>query len=329
MDLIPPVRLTLAHVPTPLEPLTRLPALGGAEVWIKRDDLTGVALSGNKVRKLEFLAADALERGADTLITCGAVTSNHARATAVVAARLGLHSHLLLRGEDERPRRGNLLLDTLLGSSLEFITSEQWQARDALMATAAERLAAEGRRGYVIPEGGSNHLGAMGYAIGVAELLEQEQELGLRISRIVHAVGSGGTTAGIALGLAAAGREEVDVVGVAVCDDAAYFNDAVARIADSTVAAGYVPSPIRRRTRWRILEGFKGEGYGIASPDGIELIQEVARHEGVFLDPVYTGKAFAGMLAELGNSAPSGGATVFLHTGGIFGLFSFADQLSV
>ena len=328
MDLLPPVRLTLAHVPTPLEPLTRLPALGRREVWIKRDDLTGVALSGNKVRKLEFLAADALERGADTLITCGAVTSNHARATAVVAARLGLHSHLVLRGDDERPRRGNLLLDTILGASLQFISTEEWRERDAIMAAAAERLSVDGRRGYVIPEGGSNHLGAMGYAIQVAELLQQEQELGLRIGRIVHAVGSGGTTAGIALGLAAAGREDVDVVGVAVCDDAAYFDDVISRIADSTVAAGYVPSPIRRDARWRVLEGFKGDGYGAADPEGIELIRDVARYEGVFLDPVYTGKAFAGMLGEIESGAPAGGTTVFLHTGGVFGLFSFANELS-
>lgn len=329
LDLLPPVRLTLAHTPTPLEPVSRIEVPGGMELWIKRDDMTGVGLSGNKIRKLEFLAADALERGADTLITCGATTSNHARATAVVAARLGLQCHLVLRGEDTRPRTSNLLLDDLLGATFEFIDHETWKERDDVMQRAANRREAEGGRAAIIPEGGSNALGSMGYAAGgIVELLEQEKALGLTVGSIVHAVGSGGTTAGLALGLAAAGRTDIDVIGMAVCNDSAYFDARIAQILDDTVTAGYATREVRERARWRILDAYQGAGYGKTDDAGIARIREVARSEGLLLDPVYTGKAFTGMLDEAQAGRLGGdGTTVFLHTGGVFGLFAFADVL--
>ena len=184
MRLTPPPRHSLARLPTPLEPLARVGAERGLDLWVKRDDLTGAALTGNKIRKLEFLVADALEQQADVLVTCGAVTSNHARATAIAAARVGLSSHLFLRGEPPDPPDGNLVLDRMVGAGTTFITPEQWIARDALMADYADALLREGRSAYVIPEGGSNACGSMGYAVAAWELLEQAREQGIDVRRI-------------------------------------------------------------------------------------------------------------------------------------------------
>jgi D-cysteine desulfhydrase len=299
------------------------------DVWVKRDDLTGTAVTGNKVRKLEFLVAAALQERADVLVTCGAVNSNHARATAVSAARMGITSHLLLRGEPDDPPGGNLLLDRYLGAETTFITPDEWPDRDGLMQDIVARLAAEGRRGYAIPEGGSNGLGCLGYVVGALEILEQARVEGIDVRRIVHASGSGGTTAGLALGVAAAEREDVEVVGVAVCDDAAYFDARVGEICDEAAEAGYVTPALRERTKWRIVEGYKGAGYGKTTPEDLQQLAAVARKEGVFLDPVYTGKAWQGLVGEakagrLGHE----GSTVFLHTGGIFGLFAYATEIA-
>lgn len=328
LDILPPVRLTLAHVPTPLEPLARSPLFEGIELWAKRDDMTGVALTGNKVRKLELLCADALEKGCDTLVTCGAVTSNHARATAVAAARLGLACVLVLRGRDRRPSEGNLLLDRLCGAEPRFIQPSAWSDREQIMASVAEEIAGRGGRAYVIPEGGSSHVGTMGYALCVRELLEQEAELGIRIDSVVHACGSGGTTAGLSLGFAAAGRDDVDVVGIAVCNDQPYFDGVIRRLHGECAHAGFVSEGVAARASWRVLDGYKGLGYAKPGPDDLDLIRRVAREEGLFLDPVYTVKAMGGLLHEAGAGRIGGrGAAVFLHTGGIFGLFSFAAEL--
>jgi D-cysteine desulfhydrase len=311
-------RRSLANLPTALERLDRISAELDAEIWVKRDDLTGSALSGNKVRKLEYLLGEALEQGADVLVTCGAVTSNHCRATAVAAARCGLSSHLVLRGVQPELPDGNLLLDRLVGAETTFITEAQWREREAIMAAIAEDLRRAGRTPYVIPEGGSNAVGALGYVEGARELREQAEAAGLDVRRVVHATGSGGTTAGLALGFA--GRPDVDVIGVAVCDDRAYFDEVVGRIVRA-VDADAAPA-------WTILEGYKGVGYAQATRDELAFYAHVARTEGLILDPVYTGKAFRALYEEIKAGRWQGdGATVFLHTGGIFGLFSFAREL--
>lgn len=329
MHFLPPVHLPLARLPTPLERLTRLSADLGLDLWVKRDDLTGTDLTGNKVRKLSFLAAEALERGADTLVTCGAVTSNHARATALVAARLGLGSHLLLRGEPEDPPQGNLLLDRFVGAAITFFPPSEWQDRDLRLGALATSLRASGRRPYVIPEGGSNALGSLGYALAVRELLEQARDLGVEVRRVVHATGSAGTTAGLALGCAVAGRDDIDVIGVAVCDDRAYFDRRVREILDQAVGLWYVDHETRERARWCILEGHQGRGYAKTTPEEMDALAAVARREGLLLDPVYTGKAFLGLLSEARAGRFSGpGSTVFLHTGGLFGLFGFGREVA-
>jgi D-cysteine desulfhydrase len=316
-------RVRLANLPTPLQRLDRLSAELGAELWVKRDDLTGCALSGNKVRKLETLCGEALAQGADTLVTCGAVTSNHARATAVAAARLGMGSHLVLRGEPRRPPDGNLLLDRLLGAGTTFISAEAWPRRSAILAEVAERLRAGGRRPYVIPEGGSNAVGAWGYVRAAAEIADDARRAGLELRRVVHAIGSGGTTAGLALGFA--GTPGVEVLGVAVCDDRATFDAVVGRICEAFRGRGW--GPAEGTPRWRILEGYQGAGYARTTPEEMAFLARVARSEGLVLDPVYTGKALRGLVEELRAGRLDGGATVFVHTGGLYGLFSFADAV--
>jgi len=329
MALRLPIRAPLARTPTPLEQLSRTGRALELDLWIKRDDLTGAALSGNKIRKLEFLVAEALQQRADTLITCGAVNSNHARATAVAAARVGLRSHLVLRGEEPDPPHGNLLLDRLVGAAATFIPPEQWPDRDTIMEEIAGRHAGKGGRAYAIPEGGSNALGCLGYVVCAQEILEQERLEGLDVKRVVHATGSGGTTAGLALGMAAAGRDDVEVIGVAVCDDRAYFDAKVGAICDAALAAGTIDADIRARARWRIVEGYKGEGYGKTTSGEMHMIADLARTEGVLLDPVYTGKAWIGLRHELkADRLARDGTTVFLHTGGIYGLFAFAEEIA-
>lgn len=330
MAFLPPVHLPLARLPTPLEPLARLGADHGLDLWVKRDDLTGTDLTGNKVRKLAFLAAEALERGADTLLTCGAVTSNHARATALCAARLGLSSHLLLRGDDQHPPQGNLLLNRYVGAAITFFPPSEWPQRDLRLGALAEDLRSQGRKPYVIPEGGSNALGSLGYVLAVKELLEQARSLGVDLRRIVHATGSGGTTAGLALGCAVYGRPDVDVLGVAVCDDRSYFDRRVNEILDQAVGLWYVDPDQREAARFEIVEGYQGRGYAKTTPEEMAALAAVARREGLLLDPVYTGKAFLGLLglARAGRFAGPG-ATVFLHTGGLFGLFGFGTEVDV
>jgi D-cysteine desulfhydrase len=309
-----PDRVPLAHIPTPLEPA---PAFG-PRVWIKRDDLTGSALSGNKVRKLEFLLAEAQRRDHRRVVTCGGVNSNHARATAVAAAQLGLQSHLVLRGSDRRPPVGNLLLDRFVGAHVHFIDPTEWPQVTERMAALAD----DHGDCTIIPEGGSNGLGALGYARAAYEILEGAEREGLEVKRVVHAVGSGGTTAGLALGFAAAGRTDVEVLGVCVCDDAAHFDRRIRSILDDAVAQGYAPSD--SGARWTIREGFVGAGYALTSAAEMRRLSRVAQSTGLVFDPVYTGKALFGLLAE---PPPSDGVTVFVHTGGIFELFAYADLI--
>jgi D-cysteine desulfhydrase len=322
-----PAKLALAYLPTPLWRHDRLDALVGTEVWVKRDDLTASGAAGNKIRKLEYLAADALARKATVLITCGGQQSNHARATAIVAAELGLGSLLLLRTADPKsppPPVGNLMLDYLVGAEVRFITPAEYRERDALMARVAAELGARGERPYVIPEGGSNGLGSLGYVDAMAEVraqLDAGQGGGPRaFDAVLHACGSGGTAAGTALG---ARRHGVAAVthAVAVCDDSAYFEAMVARITAECVALDPSLDPTARP---RIHDTWKGPAYGLASPEQTAFIVEVARKTGLLLDPVYTGKA----LFALARLEPKPARVLFLHTGGLPGLLAQSEAFS-
>lgn len=322
-------RISFTEHPTPLQPLQRLSAhLGGPMIFVKRDDLTGLAGGGNKARKLEYLAADAVARGADTLIATGATQSNHARQTAAAAAQLGLDCVLLLeRRLQNQPREyyeaGNTLLNRILGATL----SEELPA-GADIAAAVARLEAQlrqqGRKPYVIAGGGSSPLGAMGYVSCAHEINAQASELGIKIDCIVHAAGSGGTQAGLVTALC---RDKLTRVrGYSVRFDSTRMADIVHNLADQTarmINASPVPA------EWiDVDDNHIGDGYGIATPEALDAIKLAGRLQGLVLDPVYTGKAMAGLIADIHAGLFSAGQNiVFLHTGGAAALSAYASCL--
>jgi D-cysteine desulfhydrase len=322
-----PKKLALAHLPTPLFRHDALDRLVGTEVWVKRDDLTAGGAAGNKLRKLEYLAADARARGATVLVTCGGHQSNHARATALVAAELGFEAVLLLRTTDPHeppPLVGNLLLDRLAGAEVRFITPARYRERNEALASEARDLAARGKVPYVIPEGGSNGLGSLGYVDAMAEVRAQ-LDAGLGggprpFDAVVHACGSGGTAAGVALGIRRHGVAP-ESHAIAVCDDRAYFDAAVRTIAED---AARLDAELDPTALPRVHDGFKGPAYGLASDEQLAFIVEVARKTGLLVDPVYTGKALFG-LSRL-TAKPD--RVLFLHTGGLPGLLAQADAFA-
>jgi len=331
-------RLALAHLPTPLQHAVRLGAALGIELWVKRDDATGGPEAGNKVRKLELLLGDALERGSDTVITCGGVQSNHARATAVLAASLGLRAVLLLRAptlEDDHdgagiapdrshaPLVGNVLIDRLVGAELRLISAASYERRDALMDALAARLRQQGARPYVIPEGGSNGLGALGYVEAMAEIrgqLDQGLAGGKPFDLVVHACGSGGTAAGVALGAARHGVAR-QVCAMAVCADAPSFE---ARISNIIAQARSIDGSLGDPAPWHVDDRAKGPAYAVASDEQRRRIVDAARLSGLVLDPVYTGKALCGLWGLCESGAMRARRVLFLHTGGLPGLLAQA-----
>jgi D-cysteine desulfhydrase len=335
MSRLPPLppRTPLARLPTPLEPSPRLGGRLGLELLYKRDDLTGLELSGNKARKLEFLVADAERSGADVLVTCGGVQSNHCRATAFAAARRGLGALLLLRTDDPAappPPEANHLLDRLAGAEVRFVSHEQYRRRAEVMAAAADELRGRGRRPYVIPEGGSNALGSLGYVLAMAELADQLPPAWREGQfTVAYAAGSGGTGAGIELGLRLAGLRGARALGFAVCNDARYFVDAIAAIC-AEARRLWPELPEVPAAEIAVDDRSIGPGYAQATEEGLEMIRRAAREDGVLLDPVYTGKAMLGLArraAEAG-ALPARRA-VLVHTGGAFGTFPFAPRLAV
>jgi D-cysteine desulfhydrase len=319
-------RLVLSHTPTPVWHNRALDALLGFELWLKRDDMTSGAAAGNKIRKLEYLLADALAHGATTVITCGGLQSNHARATALLARELGLAALLFLRTNDPSATQapvGNLLLDRLVGAELRFITKAQYGGRAELMAEAAASLAARGERAYVIPEGGSNGLGSFGYVTAVEELADQQAtgELPADLELIALACGSGGTAAGVALGLTRFPSVAKRVAAFAVCDDRSYFEATIARIAAEAQA---LDPTLGTPHLLDIYDEFKGPAYGVASQEQLAFIGQVARTCGLVLDPTYTGKALFG-LSRLPQKPRR---ALFVHTGGLPGLLAESNVMA-
>ena len=318
-----PKWISLAHLPTPIHKLDKLTALlDGPEMYVKRDDLTGSGLSGNKVRKLEYLLADALEGNADTLITCGGIQSNHARATAIAAVQNGMRSVLVLRGEREVPYDGNIFLDRLVGADIRLVSEEQYALRiEQIMEQVAGELRDQGRRPYIIPEGGSNPIGVWGYIRASGEIRDQLEEMNLQVDVIVCAVGSGGTQAGLLLGgkLSDLGAR---VVGFNVCQTAEHFQGLIGRLVAETIER-YDLSVRIAPDEIILVDGYVGRGYALSRPEELELIRTVAREEGIFLDPVYTGKAIFGLADQIRQGRfRKGEKILFLHTGGIYGLFT-------
>ena len=320
-----PKRLALAHLPTPIHPLAALSRQLDADIWVKRDDLTGSHLSGNKIRKLEFLLAEASEQQATHIITCGGVQSNHCRASALAAASLGMKPELLLRtpsglaSDLPTPSAGNVLLGRLAGATIHPCTPDTYrESRNEHMMAMAEALRATGARPYIVPEGGSNALGALGYVECAKELVEQ-------LGRETHCsvwvpVGSGGTLAGLALGFKTLGVP-YRAVGVPVCDDAETFREIVQRIA-AEASQSFGLAELNPED-YDLVEGYQGRGYALTTPRELALIRDTLVREGIVLDHVYTGKAFGAFV----EGAKGASRHVFVHTGGIFGLSAAASQL--
>ena len=319
-------RLRITHGPTPLEPMHRLTAaLGGPNLWIKRDDCTGLATGGNKTRKLEYLVADAMQQGADTLITQGATQSNHARQTAAIAAKMGMECHIIL--EDRTGYRhadyqhsGNVFLDHLYGAHVSEVPGNT--PMDKAMEDLAAQLRAKGRKTYIIPGGGSNALGALGYVTAALELADQAMNMGLNIDELVHATGSAGTQAGLVVGMEGA-RTQIPVLGIGVRAPRQPQEDKVFMLAQQTAELLGVPGSVARDKVVANCD-YIGAGYGIPTPGMMEAVTMLARLEGILLDPVYSGKGMAGLidLVRTGHYR-KGQNIVFLHTGGAVGLYGY------
>lgn len=319
-------RVSLAFAPTPLEHLPNLSkSLDGHEIWIKRDDCTGFALGGNKVRKLEFLMAQAQAEGATVIVTAGGTQSNHVRQTAAAAARLGMKCHCVLervRTDDLYERNGNALLDHLFGAVPKFIDKDA--DMDAAIRALKDELTAAGEKVYMVPVGGSNPLGALGYVVCAFELAGQLREMGVHPGLIVHASGSAGTQAGLLVGLALAGLE-IAVMGMCVSRPGPDQRKKVRALVSET--CGFIGRPDLADVIEVNCDGnYVGPGYGVETPEMSEAVRLLARTEGIFLDPVYTGKAMAGLVdyARTGKLAGAG-PVLFLHTGGTPALFVYPD----
>lgn len=321
-----PGTLSLAMLPTPMEKLKGLSKVpDDYKIFIKRDDLTGFGLSGNKIRKLEFLGYDALKRKCDTLITCGGIQSNHARATAVMAAQLGLKSLLVLFDEQKPKNDGNLFLSRLVGAEVKYITHKEYEWVDDIMEQERVRLRSKRRKGYVIPEGGSNVLGIWGYIKAAYEIKSQLNQMKLKIDRIITAVSSGGTYSGLYLG-AKLLKWDVKVTGFNVRETSQIAVDLIWELVQSYIKM-FNPDISVDRNEIDIIDGFVGKGYGLSRKIELDLMRSMAKDTGVILDPVYSGKAMLGLVDQIKKGNFSRKENIlFLHTGGGFGLFPIKEK---
>ena len=325
-------RVALAHLPTRLEFLPRLTEhLGGPEIWVKRDDCTGLATGGNKTRKLEFSMGEALEQGADTIITVGAVQSNHVRQTAAAACKLGMRCEVLLEHRVGDPgnlylNSGNVLLDRIFGANLREY--EKGADLDAAMQEVAGEVRAAGGTPYIIPGGASNPVGALGYVGCAEELLQQCEQQDVVFNHAVLASGSAGTHAGFAVGLRASGSE-LPVLGIGVNVPRESQEAKVWELAQETAAYIDRPGCVARKDIVADCD-YVGPGYGEPTDAMNEAVLLLARREGLLFDPVYSGKALAGMIDYIRKGRfTAGQKLVFLHTGGVAGLFAYADILQL
>jgi D-cysteine desulfhydrase family pyridoxal phosphate-dependent enzyme len=310
--------LPLAAAPTPVEEMTRLRAVlgGGPRLLVKRDDAIGFAFGGNKVRKIRFVAADALAQAADTLITSGGVQSNHARVTAAAAAKLGLHCILVVNGAPPDEPTGNALLDRLLGAEMRYVGAREERA--AAMDAAAAALRRVGRKPYVIPIGASTPLGAAAFVHAVTELLEQTTAPDV----IVHATSSGGTQAGLIAGCALAGVK-TRVLGISADETAPELERTIREILKGLAGLLGVAPDRFDGVHVEVDDSFVGGGYGVSTTESRAAIELAARTEAMFLDPTYTAKAMAALMAHVRRGSFSPAETVlFWHTGGQVGLFA-------
>ena len=321
-------RVRLAHLPTPLEPAPGLSQALGIDLWIKRDDCTGLAGGGNKTRKLEFLLGDAFEQDADTLVTQGAVQSNHVRQTAAAAAVMGLKCEVILEERTgskavDYVHNGNVLMDRLFGAVIRSVPGGS--DMPAELETTAAEIRARGGKPYVIPGGGSNAIGALGYVDCAREIVVQADELDLAIDLIVTATGSAGTHAGLVAGLAVLGAD-IPVLGIGVRAPKDRQEANVLKLAKETAAL--LGHPDRVKDEMVVADcDYVGAGYGLIDQGVADALILAARTDAILLDPVYTGKAMKGLIALARAGTFEGQRVVFLHTGGAQGLAGYQGEL--
>jgi D-cysteine desulfhydrase len=316
-----PHKVFLANLPTPIHRLDRLSETFGVDVFIKRDDMTGGVETGNKIRKLEFIVADALRKGYDTIVTCGGADSNHCRATAVACARYGLHAVLLLR-KPTADITGNLVLDKLVGADVRLFEPEVYYSQLAnIKDEVLTELDRKGKKGYWVPVGASIPLGAVGYVGCAAEVADFEKKNKMSFDVIFFATGSGGTAGGLLVGSKVFDLK-ARIVGVNTGEDASELRRTTLEVARG--CAAIIGSPVSFKSKdVIILNGYDAGGYGLVDENVVNTILRFAREEGIVLDPVYTAKAAAGMVGEMEKGKIRKGKKVlFIHTGGVFGLFA-------
>ena len=323
-------RVRLVHLPTPLEKMPNLTRmLKGPQLWVKREDCTGLVFGGNKERKAEFALGDALNKKADVVITTGPIQSNHSRATAAAARKLGLKIILVLTGQEPSIYDGNLLLNRLLGAEIRFLGNKQPKMdRTQFMENIAADLRKKGHTPYVIPAGASYPPGATAYVNAMLELLEQAQESGFKIDWIVHGAGSGGTQAGLVLANKALGSK-VNVLGI--CAEPHLRDrlvDETVRIANDTAKLLDLKIAVKAEDV-AMTEEYAGEAYEKPTPEAVNAIKLVAQTEGILLDPIYTGRAMAALIKLIKkNHFKKDSNVVFMHTGGTPALFPYKEELT-
>lgn len=328
-----PQKLNFANLPTPVQSLDKLTESlqkknsQSPVIHIKRDDFSGVELSGNKIRKLEYSLMEAKEKGHDLLITCGGIQSNHCRATAAIGAKLGLKVVLLLKGVHEKVQVGNHLMDTLFGATVHLIAPEEVETDlESLFPKYASIYAREGYKPYYIPTGASNGIGTFGYRNCMKEILEVND--GHEYDAIVVTVGSAGTYAGLLHGKEAYGYEG-DIYGINIAADKTYFDKRTREVIEE--ANEYLEDKVEIPEEWiRIIDGYQGRGYALNDPEDFEFIKRIASLEGLLVDPVYTGKALKGLVSECEKGTfDQYERILFIHTGGLFGLLAKAEEMEI
>ncbi len=308
-----PKRMNIANIPTPIQKVQ----FDGAQFLIKRDDFTGSLLSGNKIRKLEYILADVKKKKVDHLFTCGGDQSNHARATAVAAKQIGVKTKLFLWGNDTKNSDGNLFLDKLTGSEIEYLSKKEYENVTSIMLTESKKLQKKGNKVYILPAGGSTPLGIWGYINFIKELNDQIDLL--KIKGILSATGSGGTSAGMLLGAAMLGLN-LKIYGVNVVDDAETTREVIIELVETCVEEYKLKVKVDY-SNLVILDGYSAEGYKSIADNKLKVIKEYFQSSGILLDPTYTGKAFYAYYENFLKGKKKS-SVMFLHTGGIFGIFS-------
>lgn len=322
MAILP--KVSLGYYPTPFEELKRLSKeLNGPRIWIKRDDLTGLGFGGSKTRSLENLIGQALHTGADTVITCGPVMSNHARLTAAAARRVGLSCVLVLKGDAHSPDiQGNLLLEKILGAEIVFSDVETLAELEPVMEEAAENAKKKGKKPYIIPGGGYSPIGSAGYIGLVEELLQQADENRIKIDAVIFASGSGCIQSGLIVGNAVL-NADMQIIGLTINRDKEVLADRIRQDVKRTFSLLDLNMKVNPE-QITVLDDYRGPVYGVPTPEGMKAIKYLAELEGVILDPCYTGKAMAGTLHLAQKKFRAGENIVFIHTGGSPGVFAYS-----